>query len=267
MQRGAPACEHQSETPGRVRQRGGAVRRAYMTTRVSIDDIPQLALTFGKAFESQAADVLARRERFIIALPGGSAASTFCPVLATLAIDWTRVDIFWTDERAVPPTHPESNYALASRLLLVPARVPLSRVHRMPGELPDLEQAARRAADELRSVAGDPPRLDLVIAGVGEDGHIASLFTGGAGLQPCVQPCLPVYDSPKPPSRRVTLTMPALARAEVVIVAAFGSSKAAAMRDALAENGTTPVAELLRRARSSLVLLDREAALLLARRS
>ncbi len=87
----------------------------------------------------------------------------FFPSLATLAVDWTRVDFFWIDERAVPPDHPDSNYWLASRLLLVPARVPVARIHRMHGELPELDQAARRAADELRSIAGDPPLLDLVL--------------------------------------------------------------------------------------------------------
>lgn len=246
-------------------------------TRVFVDDRPQLALTLATEFEAHAREVLARRERLLLALPGGSVASAFCPILATLAIDWTRVDIFWIDERAVPPGHPDSNYALASRLLLVPARVPPTRIHRMPAELPDLAQAARRAADELRSVAGDPPHLDFVLAGVGEDGHVASIFpeslalsaktgsakTGSAGLQSCLPPCLPIYDAPKPPSRRLTLSLPVLASAGFVIVAAFGTSKAAAMRDALSENGTTPVSALLRLARSSLVLLDREAALLL----
>ena len=84
--------------------------------------------------------MIARREKFIIALPGGSAARTFLPVLAGLNVDWTRVEIFWIDERAVPPDHPESNYALAARLLLGPARVPHNRIHRMFGELPDLDR-------------------------------------------------------------------------------------------------------------------------------
>jgi 6-phosphogluconolactonase len=237
-------------------------RHPHMTAPVIIDDRHRLALTFAERFVAQATEVLGRRERFVIALPGGSVASAFCPVLAALEIDWMRVDIFWIDERAVPPDHPDSNYALASRLLLVPARVPLARIHRMHGELPDLEQAARRAADELRSVAGDPPRLDLVLAGVGEDGHIASIFKGSAGFGPCREPVIAIRDSPKPPSRRLTLTLPVLADADTVIVVAFGAAKAPVMRDALhTSDAATPVAELLRRARSPLVLLDREAGL------
>src|SRR5688500_10303563 len=151
-------------------------RRMGMKPRVFIDDLPQLLQIFAKEFETQAAEVIARREKFIVALPGGSVASAFFPTLASLAVDWTRIEIFWIDERAVPPDHPDSNYSLASRLLLVPARVPSRRIHRMRGELPDLDQAARRATDELKSIAGDPPQFDLAIVGVGDDGHVASIF-------------------------------------------------------------------------------------------
>jgi 6-phosphogluconolactonase len=234
-----------------------------MSPRVFIGDPSELQRAFVNEFETEARQVLARREAFIVALPGGSVASAFCPALATLTIDWARVEMFWIDERAVPPDHSDSNYAIASRLLLVPARVPLARIHRLHGELPDLEQSARRASDELKSVAGDPPHLDLVLAGVGEDGHVASIFrSSGAGRQSCRDPVIAVYDAPKPPPRRLTLTLPVLANAGAVVVAAFGASKAPAMRNALNEaSASTPVAELLRRAPSSLVLLDREAGL------
>jgi 6-phosphogluconolactonase len=254
-----------------------------MKPRVFVGDLPQLRVTFAKEFETQAKGVIARREKCIIALPGGSVASAFFPTLATLAVDWTRMEVFWIDERAVPPDHPDSNVGLASRLLLVPARVPPARIHRMHGELPDLDQAARRATDELKSIAGDPPHVDLAIVGVGDDGHVASIFPSrlgaradssadlpteargakvGASGAKVDQPVIAVYDSPKPPARRLTLTLAVLANAGLVIVAAFGASKAEAMRGALDQsNAATPVAELLRRAPSSLVLLDREAGL------
>ena len=233
-----------------------------MTPRVVVDDLPELQKILAIEFQAQAAEVIARREKFIVAVPGGSVASAFFPTLAALAVDWTRIEVFWIDERAVPPDHPDSNFALASKLLLVPARVPAARIHRMYGELPDLAQAARRATGDLKLIAGDPPFIDFVLAGVGDDGHVASIFNGsnlgGTGLQPC----LPVYDAPKPPPRRLTLTLPVLAHAGVVVVAACGASKAAAMRGALHESGVdTPIAELLRRAPSSLVLLDRAAGL------
>ena len=242
-----------------------------MKPRVFVDDLSQLRLMFAKEFETQAMEVIARREKCIIALPGGSVASAFFPTLATLAVDWTRIEVFWIDERAVPPEHPDSNAGLASRLLLVPARVPQGRIHRMHGELPDLDQAARRATDELKSIAGDPPHVDLAIVGVGDDGHVASIFPGRSGARAdssagtrakADQPVIAVYDSPKPPARRLTLTLSVLANAGLVIVAAFGASKAEAMRGALDQSdAATPVAELLRRAPSSLVLLDREAGL------
>jgi 6-phosphogluconolactonase len=233
-----------------------------MTPRVVISDLAELQTTLAKEFEKQAAEVIARREKFIVALPGGSVATAFFPTLAALAIDWTRIEIFWIDERAVPPDHPDSNYALASKLLLVPARVPAARIHRMYGELPDLAQAARRATDDLKLIAGDPPFIDFVLAGVGEDGHVASIFQGTGSGSAGLQPCLPVFDAPKPPPRRLTLALPVLARAGLVVIAALGASKAAAMRGALHGSGVnTPVAELLRSASSSLVLLDRDAGL------
>jgi 6-phosphogluconolactonase len=254
-----------------------------MTPRVVIGDLPELRKTLANEFQTHAVEVIARREKFIVALPGGSVAAAFFPALAALAIDWTRIDIFWIDERAVPPDHPDSNFALASRLLLVPARVPAARVHRMYGELPDLAQAARRATDDLKLIAGDPPHIDFVLAGVGEDGHVASIFPNRPGDQADSStglsaearsakvearsakvdgPVIPVYDAPKPPPRRLTLTLPVLARAGLVVVAALGASKAAAMRAALHDTGAkTPAAELLRSASSSLVLLDRDAGL------
>ncbi len=239
-----------------------------MKPRVFIDDLSNLQRAFAREFETQAAEVIARREKFIIALPGGSVASAFFPTLAALAVDWTHIEIFWIDERAVPPDHPDSNVALASRLLLVPARVPAERIHRMHGELPDLDQAARRATDELKSIAGDPPHLDLAIVGVGDDGHVASIFasrTGSGADAKAERPVIAVYDSPKPPARRLTMTFSVLANASLVIVAAFGASKAEAMRGALSlstTDATTPVARLLRTAPSSVVLLDRAAGLL-----
>lgn len=247
-----------------------------MNRRVVIGELDELRVVCSTEFQMQAADTIARRGRCILALTGGSVAPAFFPALATLPVDWWRTEIFWIDERAVPPDHPESNYALASKLLLTPARVPAARIHRMLGELPDLDQAARRASDELRSVAGDPPRLDIALLGVGADGHVASIFPGRSGARVDssavarsakadphgkVEPVIAVYDSPKPPARRLTLAFPVLAGAGIVIVIALGATKAAVMRAALDDSGDTPVAELLRHTASSLVLLDRAAGL------
>jgi 6-phosphogluconolactonase len=231
--------------------------------RVVVDDVGVLERAFAEEFTVKAAEIIARRGRFVVALPGGSVATTFLPVLAGLAVDWAHIDLFWIDERAVPPDHPDSNYGLALRLLLAPARVTPARIHSMQGALPELEQAARRASDELRSVAGDPPGLDLALVGVGEDGHVASIFGGVSegGRRTNAGPVIAVHDAPKPPSRRLTMTLPVLANAGIVVVAAFGASKADVMRDAIDQHDRTPVARLLRDATSSLLLLDREAGL------
>lgn len=227
--------------------------------RVVIDDVSVLAQTFASEFTAHAADTIARRGKFIVGLPGGSVATAFLPALAALSVDWRRIDLFWIDERAVPPDHSDSNYGIASTLLLAPARVPGPNVHRMYGELPQLEQAARRASDELKSVAGDPPRIDLALAGVGADGHVASIFPGAVSAS-AGSPVLAVYDAPKPPSRRLTMNLSVLADASMVVVAAFGASKRVAMRGALdGSDHASPVAQLLHRASSSLVLLDRDA--------
>ena len=192
-------------------------------------------------------------------------AKTFFPTLARVPVDWSRTDFFWIDERAVPPDDPESNFALASTLWLTPARVPASGIHRLRGEDPDLDSAARMASEELMAVAGNPPQLDLALVGVGEDGHIASIFPGArmhsGGTGPRPYPVAVIEDAPKPPPRRLTLTMPVLSASDGAVVVALGLSKAAAVRDALElKDCKTPFAELLRRSDSMLVLLDREAA-------
>ena len=229
--------------------------------RTVVGDLALLRRTLAATFETYAAEVIARREKCIVALPGGSVATAFFPTLAASAVDWARVEMFWIDERAVPPDHPDSNYAVASRLLLMPARVPLARIHRMPGELTELEQAARRAADELKSIAGDPPHLDLALVGVGDDGHVASLFPGSALLDERRRHVAAVRDSPKPPAGRLTLTLAAIAAARLLVVTALGETKAGAVALALrAPSSRLPLALALAAAGRSCLLLDPAAA-------
>jgi 6-phosphogluconolactonase len=197
---------------------------------------------------------------FTLALPGGSVAERFLPVLAAAAVDWSRVALLWADERAVPPESPESNYGLARRLLLEPAGVATARVHRMPADARDLARAAAEYADILASLAGEPPALAYVLLGVGEDGHVASLFPGAPA--PDVEPTETVgwtTRAPKPPSRRMTLTFATLARARRVAVAAFGESKARAVASAL-DGADTPLGQLLRVTARPVLFLDPEAA-------
>jgi 6-phosphogluconolactonase len=134
----------------------------------------------------------------------------------------------------------------------------------MPADLPDLSAAAADYAGEIARVLGPAVQFDYVLLGVGPDGHVASLFPGAPALAEERQSVLAVMDSPKPPARRLTLTAPVLANAERLVVAAFGESKADALRHALVgPDAMSPLAVVLRRAHRPLVLADRPAATLI----
>lgn len=163
------------------------------------------------------------RERFALALPGGSVASAVFPLLAGAPIDWASVDLFWGDERAVPPEHPDANYALAVQHM--PEVLARAGVHRMPADAPDLSEAAQVYERTLRE-ATEERGLDFVLAGLGPDGHLCSLFPGHALLEERARWVRAITDSPKPPPARLTLTMPALAAARELVVMAVGASKA-----------------------------------------
>jgi 6-phosphogluconolactonase len=197
-----------------------------------------------------------------LAVSGGSVATTFFPRWAAEAtFDWGSTDVFWADERAVPPTDPESNYALARSLWLDAAHAPAGRVHRMPADGPDLAAAARDYDAELRRVVGERPVLDLVLLGMGPDGHVASLFPGHALLGETRRNVATVADSPKPPPRRLTLTLPVLTAARVVVIGAFGASKAGIVRVAIEEaDSRLPAALVARGAPRAVWLLDAAAA-------
>ena len=206
-------------------------------------------------FQSAASDAMAAHGAFRIALSGGSIAPLFFPSLARLPLDWARVDFFWADERAVPPDHADSNFGEADRLWLTPAGVPPERVHRVHAEDPDLRRAAQAYAAELRRVAGTPPALDFALLGVGPDGHVASLFPGHPALGEEEEAAVPIEDAPKPPPRRITLTLPVLAGAARLVVAAEGEAKAAIIRKSLEPGSSLPLGMLISRARNVRVLL------------
>jgi len=187
-------------------------------------------------------------------------------VLARAQLAWDKVEFFWGDERAVGPDEPDSNYGLAKRLLLDPVRADPQRVHRMAGEGRDLEAAARSYEAEMVRVLAEPPRIDLVVLGLGPEGHICSLFPGHPLLRERVRRVAAIIDSPKPPPRRITFTMLPLELAGTICVAGFGDSKAAAIREAVeAPDSQIPVALALRAARRALILVDPPAAGLLGK--
>jgi 6-phosphogluconolactonase len=212
------------------------------------------------AVSEQATEAKARRGLFAMALPGGSVGTHGFPALATVPFDWSVTHVFWADERAVPPSSPDSNFALAESLWLGASTAHPSSVHRMPADDHDLTAAAADYTDEIARTLGAAPRFDLVLLGVGPDGHVASLFPGHASVSEQQQLVVPIFDAPKPPPRRLTLTLPLLTGATRVVVMALGESKAAVMHEALTRSDSLlPVSLVLQRAARSLVLLDDEA--------
>ena len=236
-----------------------------MRPELYVAEIDALVERLARDLSAEYTRAIAERGVFALALPGGSVAAHAFPVLATLPLDWGRTHFFWVDERAVPASDSESNYAAARTLWLGPARVPATSVHRMPADGPDLAAAAVAYSQELTRILGAPARMDFVLLGVGQDGHVASLFPGGAALADA-RLVVAVGDAPKPPSGRLTLTLPVLAQAARVVVMAFGQSKAAVIWEAIERvDSTLPLALVLRRAQRGLVLLDDGAAASLAR--
>ncbi len=169
---------------------------------------------------------LASEPRVTLCLTGGS---TPVPAYERLAhadgVEWDRVHVFWGDERSVPPDHPESNYGMAARTLLVPAGIPDSNVHRMPGECEN-EKGAAVYEQALEQFFGDRLRFDVLHLGMGDDGHTASLFPGSPALDVADRRVVPTEAPPSESVReRVSLTFPALAQARLCLVAAAGDQK------------------------------------------
>jgi 6-phosphogluconolactonase len=159
------------------------------------------------------------------------------------------VDFFWGDERCVPPGDPESNFAMAQELFLRPLRIDASRIHRVKGE-DDPDAAARDAASELCSIAprngqGNPV-LDLVLLGMGEDGHVASLFPGESPEAIHDKRVYRAVTAVKPPPKRITLGYSTILAARQVWVMASGSGKVQALSDSTASGGDAPLARVLR---------------------
>lgn len=172
-------------------------------------------------------------QRRALALSGGSTPRGMHEVLAALpGIDWSLVDVFWGDERTVPPDDPQSNYAMARDTLLSRVDVPDQNVHRMRGEM-DPHDAAQRYEAELRAVFGDLPSgefpsLDVNVLGIGPDGHTASLFPGTDALDECERWVVANW-VPQQDSWRITLTYPVLNAAELTLFLVTGAEKAEAL--------------------------------------
>ncbi|HEV3048557.1 MAG TPA: 6-phosphogluconolactonase [Solirubrobacteraceae bacterium] len=214
----------------------------------------------------------AREQRGVahLALSGGTTPGRTYELLGAEPAALAGVELWFADERCVGPEDPESNYRLVAETLLAAGALPHERVHRMQGELGPHEGAARYAAELAARVLAEPPGaggrsasvpvLDLVVLGIGPDGHVASLFPGAATLEADRSAvCLGVEDSPKPPPQRITLSLAVLLAARECVLLATGASKADALAAMLGQPSPHVPASLLRRERLT-VLADDAAA-------
>jgi 6-phosphogluconolactonase len=196
-----------------------------------------------------------------IAVSGGTTPRFLYEALASSTfgnhIDWTRWHVFFGDERAVPSDDARSNYRLLHDALLSKVRVPPGQVHRMEAESADLDAAAAAYAALLETEAGAPPRLDVVLLGIGEDGHTASLFPGTPALS-ISHTWVTRGRAPTEPIDRITLTLPVLNAAAHVAFLVTGPAKADALRGVIA--GSVPAALVRPRDGRLLWFLDAAAA-------
>jgi 6-phosphogluconolactonase len=187
---------------------------------------------------------ISQRGRAALALSGGKSPRALYRELGSGPMQdwdaWPSLHAYWVDERAVGPDHPDSNYRMAWDLFLSQVPIPEDQIHRMRGEAEDLDEEAVRYEQELedwwvedeRGILRAAPRLDVILLGMGADGHTASLFPESSAAVERARWVMPTT-APPPHTRRLTLTPPILSGAEAVLFLVFGEDKAEAVRRAL----------------------------------
>ncbi len=234
-------------------------------------DLSELSRRAADFFVEAANAAMADHGRFTVALSGGTTPKSAYALLASEFRDrlpWANVDCFWSDERCVPPDHPESNFRMAEEALLSRVDIPSTNVHRMKGEDPNPPHAAEEYDQDLRAAFDSRdntlPEFDLMMLGMGGDGHTASLFPGTKALQETHAFAAANYVE-KFRGYRLTLTLPVLNAARRVLFLVSGSDKAAALAKVLGANHRDPLPASLVQPKhgSSLWLVDTDAAALL----
>jgi 6-phosphogluconolactonase len=236
-----------------------------------LDDPDALADAAARLVVDAAAEAITARGRFTLALAGGrTPAATYAKLAAPPyrdQVDWAHVRAFFGDERAVPPDHPESNYRMAHEALLSRVPIPLTQVWRMRGEAEDAEAAAAEYAKALAEAfgtrRGELPRLDLVLLGLGVDGHTASLFPGSPVLREVFRTVAAVHAGAAAIPQRLTLTLPVLNAAARVAFLVGGAEKAKVLKTLLVERALLPAALVSPEHGQLVWLVDRAAAALL----
>ncbi len=215
--------------------------------------------------------LVAEKPRFTIALAGGATPrATYARLAApprSDAMPWSRTFVFFGDERCVPADHPDSNLRMARETLLGKVPIPPAQVFGMPGDTDEPDAAAAAYARTLAEVfgtrRGEMPRFDLILLGMGIDGHTASLFPGSPVVKEIFRPVAAVHAAAAAIPQRITLTLPVLNAAALVVFLVSGREKAKVIKAVLGDNVLLP-AGLVRPERGRLVwMLDRAAAGLL----
>jgi 6-phosphogluconolactonase len=236
-------------------------------------DAPLLARAVAARLVIRLVDAAAARGSASVVLTGGGIGTAVLAELSVApaadAVDWRHLDVWWGDERFLPTGDPERNETAARDALLAKVDVDRERVHPLPGpdgpDGDDPEAAAARYAARLRAAAspedhGEVPSFDVLLLGIGPEGHVASLFPGMPALYDD-RPVVAVRGAPKPPPTRLTMTLPAICAAREVWLIASGEEKAGAVQLALSGAGPVQVPAAAARGRQrTLFLLDREAA-------
>ncbi|MGA8354859.1 MAG: 6-phosphogluconolactonase [Solirubrobacteraceae bacterium] len=231
-----------------------------MTRITTLADPEAVAVRAARDIAGQLQRAIEQRGRAHLALSGGGTPERTYELLVDAVEDWDAVEVWFADERCVPPQDEQSNYRMAAQTLLDRLASPPRAVHRMQGELGP-QEGAHLYAQELRASfdghESDVPALDLIVLGIGPDGHVASLFPGAPTLAAeDHELCLAVHDSPKPPSERITLSLAVLRAANRCLLLATGPSKADAVSAAMGEPTKHVPASLLRRERLTMILDD-----------
>ena len=198
-----------------------------------------------------------------VALSGGRIARQFFNAVAESSrarnVPLSRVHFFWADERCVPPDDPECNFALADKLLFQPFNISIRQIHRLHGEETP-QTAAQFAATEICQFtpqnASGLPELDIVFLGMGEDGHIASLFPNASQKQILSTDVYQTVVASKPPPKRLTLSFAVIAAAREVCVLASGIGKEQALHASLTTRDSTPLARLLQMRRQTKIFTN-----------
>lgn len=220
---------------------------------IQFQNADEVAQTVAAAWLDEVANAATAGRAFHVAVSGGRIAgalfASFGQQAKARAASLEHVHFFWADERCVPPDDAESNFRVAHEHLFAPLGIVQDRIHRIQGELaPDA--VAREAEAEIRRIvplaAEGQPVLDLVLLGMGEDGHVASLFPGEPAAVASNPAVYRAVTAIKPPPHRVTLGYGVVAAAREVWVLVSGSGKEGALRESLRPEGRTPLARVLR---------------------